>query len=131
METVEELRASHPEIADEVARQAVQAERERLREIDAIAGQIAPELVTEAKYGNPCSAADLALRQIQAHGKASQTFLAQAEEDDEESNAEDVDSDANSGNEEEEKDDDKEAAACIAQAVAVVNAQRGRTVTNG
>lgn len=127
MDTVEELRASHPELADEVARQAAQAERDRIRAIDAISAQVAPDLVEAAKYGdNPCTAEQLALRQLQVHGAAASNFLAQAEEDDDESNADEVGSDANSGNDKGDEDDDKEAEACIAQAVAIVNAQRGR-----
>ena len=51
---------------EELKKQAIEAERKRLQEIDEISKNIPSELVQEAKYGkSACSASDLALRAIQ------------------------------------------------------------------
>lgn len=50
---------------------AVNAEDERIKAIDEIAGMCSPEMVNEAKYGeHRCSAADLAFRAIKAQKEA-------------------------------------------------------------
>lgn len=102
--TLAELREQYPEqiaeaVADalagvdhtEVAEEAVNAERKRLAEIDEVARVFDPALVHEAKYGeNPCTAADLALRQAQKAAKQGSQFLADAREDNQESGVNDV-----------------------------------------
>lgn len=125
METVAELRASHPELVAEVEAQAQASERDRIKEIDAIAGSIAPELVAKAKFEEPMTAAELALASVKAGKQQAADFLAKAEEDDEESGAEDVDSDPNGGGDGKD-DEDKEAEASIKEAAAFVNAVTGR-----
>ena len=85
----EELRpqtAAEPEAcagapADEVTT-AVEAERNRLREIDAIAGLYDPAAVEAAKYGShPLTAAELALSQAQAAAQQGTAFAAAMRED--------------------------------------------------
>ena len=76
--TLEQLRAEDPELAEQImaearaavsagvgaqASQAAAAERQRLADIDAVAGVFDAELVREAKYGDtPCTAQELAYR---------------------------------------------------------------------
>ena len=78
--TLEELRAESPALVAEAesaaSASAVQAERSRLQEIDAVAGLFSAEMVTEAKYGeNACSAQELAYRAAQAAVANGQQFL--------------------------------------------------------
>ena len=78
--TIEELRAESPDLLAQAesaaSASAVQAERTRLQEIDAVAGLFSAEMVTEAKYGeNACSAQELAYRAAQAAVANGQQFL--------------------------------------------------------
>lgn len=70
------LRAAHPQLCDQIADEAVKAERERLKAIDEIAAGIPGDLLTKARYEEPMSAADLALAQMRANNAAGQQFLA-------------------------------------------------------
>ncbi len=57
--------------------EAVQAERNRIKEIDAIAGLFDAELVESAKYGDtPCTAQELAYRAAQKAQQNGKAFLA-------------------------------------------------------
>lgn len=68
--------------------EAVQAERNRIKEIDAIAGLFDAELVESAKYGeSPCSAQELAYRAAQRAQQNGKTFLANLSSDAESSGA--------------------------------------------
>ena len=78
--TIEELRAESPDLLAQAesaaSASAVQAERTRLQEIDAVAGLFSAEMVTEAKYGeNACSAQELAYRAAKAAAAHGQQFL--------------------------------------------------------
>lgn len=84
--TLEELRAENPELLAQIeqsaANDAVQAERDRMQAIEEIAPTIGDaQLVAEAKYGKPCTAADLALAAAKKHAKAGSMFLSDAAED--------------------------------------------------
>lgn len=60
----------------------VQAERQRLQEIDALAGLFDAETVNAAKYGdNACSAQEMVYRAAQAAAKNGKKFLADLEAD--------------------------------------------------
>lgn len=78
--TIEELRAESPDLLAQAesaaSASAVQAERTRLQEIDAVAGLFSAEMVNEAKYGeNACSAQELAYRAAKAAVANGQQFL--------------------------------------------------------
>jgi len=79
--TLEELRAQYPELVAEAERnaalQATQNERQRLAEIDAIAGTIGnAEMVREARYGeSACDARELAYRAARASAERGSQFL--------------------------------------------------------
>lgn len=101
--TLAELRESYPDLiaeaesgANDTGRAeainaAVEAERTRLSEIDAIASQFPADMVQEAKYGeNRCSAQELAYRAVQQAAAQGRRFLADAMDDCEESNADEV-----------------------------------------
>lgn len=78
--TVAELEASYPElvrqIRDTAAAEAAKAENERLKGIDDIAPQIAPDMVSDAKYGeNRISAETLAFNAFKRNAVlANETF---------------------------------------------------------
>ena len=83
--TLEQLRAEHPELVQEITDAATTAERERIQAIDEIAGCFAADLIVDAKYANPCSAAELAYRAAQAQAKSGNAFLAALTEDNKDS----------------------------------------------
>lgn len=125
METVAELRASHPELVAQIEAQAAENERERIKAIDEIAGSVAPDMVAKAKFEEPITAGELAVASIKAGKDNASKFLAAIEEDDDESKADDVDSDPNGGGEGKD-DEDKEAEAAIKAAAEVANSLAGR-----
>ena len=104
MKTLDELRAEYPEqIAQaesdarasvdctEAVNTAVQAERDRMQEIDEVSGLLDPDTVQQAKYGEkPCTAAELLMAAAKAAAKQGKKFLADLKEDSEESGAEAV-----------------------------------------
>ena len=87
--TLEQLRAENPELAEQImaearaavsadaGAQAAAAERQRLEDIDAVAGVFDAELVREAKYGEaPCTAQELAYRAAVKAASQGKSFLA-------------------------------------------------------
>ncbi len=96
---LEELRAENPELAESIMAEAkaaaaadvtaaTEAERQRLRDIDSIAGIYDDEIVNDAKYGEkPCSAQEMAFRAAQKAAKSGKDFLKGMEEDGKDSNA--------------------------------------------
>lgn len=108
--TLEEMRANHPDLVNQIetaAREgaqqanadAVAAERERLAAIDSIAASIPdPQLVHDAKYGeNPCTAQELCFRVMQKSAAAGQSFLANYQADGKTSGADGVGAAPNGG----------------------------------
>jgi len=95
--TLEELRQSDPEAAEALLAEAqasvshdeaVQAERQRCADIDALAGVFDAETIRAAKYGdNPCTAAEMAFRAAQEMAKQGKTFMSQMRSDYQESGA--------------------------------------------
>lgn len=98
--TIEDLKRDNPELVSqieaeakaaaeksaedavtEVVKDAVEKERARLRDIDAIASLFDPALVDEAKYASPCSAQELSYRAAQDAAKKGKNFLAAAMDD--------------------------------------------------
>ena len=92
--TIEEMRAAHPDIVAQIEQNArdaqaqaqtdaVNAERQRLADIDSIAASIPDQqLVHDAKYGeNRCTAQELCFRVMQQSAAAGQQFLANYQQD--------------------------------------------------
>lgn len=78
---LEQLRAEHPELVQEITDAATSAERERIQAIDEIAGCFAADMIADAKYANHCTAAELAYRAAQAQAKSGNAFLTALNED--------------------------------------------------
>lgn len=93
-ENLAELRKENPELAasveaevkaqyadenktamDAAVQKALAGERERLEKIEAIAGQVSPELLADAKYKNPCTAEELAYKAMSENAKKGAGFL--------------------------------------------------------
>lgn len=91
------LRAAYPQLCDQIAADAVTAERERFKAIDEIAAGIPEGTLIKAKYEEPVSAADLALAQMKANAAAGQQFLAGMVADMQDSGAAAVPTEPNGG----------------------------------
>ncbi len=70
-----QLKSAYPELVSQIAAEAVQAERARLKSIDEIAAGIPEDVLTKAKYEEPVSAEALALAQMKANNKLGQQTL--------------------------------------------------------
>ncbi len=92
--TVDELRQESPDLVaqieegarsaatKEAGKNAADAERRRIQEIDEIAAQFDPAIVQEAKYGeHPCTAQELAFRAAKEAAAQGGKFLAGLKED--------------------------------------------------
>ena len=88
--TLEQLRAECPELVQELTDAATAAERERIQAIDEIAGCFAADMIADAKYENPCTAAELAYRAAQEQAKSGTAFLAAMSADNQASATNDV-----------------------------------------
>ena len=103
---LEELRTENPELAESImaearaavaaegdtaATTAVQAERQRLAEIDEISALYSTDVVQAAKYGdNACSAQEMAFRAAKEAAKNGQDFLGNLKADNKASGAQAV-----------------------------------------
>ena len=76
--------------ADEAVKKALDDERKRLEKIEAIAAQVSPELLADAKYKNPCTAEELAFRVMSENAKKGASFIADLDSDYADSGAESV-----------------------------------------
>ena len=97
--TLEEFRKENPEAAAALLAEAqasvntdeaVQNERQRLAEIDAVANLFDAETVNAAKYTKPCSAQEMCYRAAQASVAQGKAFLRNLAEDSQDSGAGDV-----------------------------------------
>ena len=75
------LKKAYPELCAKLASEAANAERERLKAIDEIAAGIPADMLEQAKYTEPVTAAELALAQMKANSKAGQRFMEGLAED--------------------------------------------------
>ena len=89
--TWEEFLAQNPEAAQEALAQAraegAATERQRIEQIDTMTGVFPPEALADAKYTNPCTAAEMAFREAQKMAKQGRTFMSQMQSDYQESGA--------------------------------------------
>lgn len=94
-----EIRATLTAEHETNASAAAEAERTRMKEIDAIAGACDPKLVQEAKYDKPCSAQELAYNAMLAEAQKGNQFLQNLSDDAHSSGTENVPSAAEPMNE--------------------------------
>lgn len=74
--TIEELRAQHPELVAQIEQAAVEADRQRIQEIEEIQDTIGnPELIAAAKFTKPTNAAALAWEAMKLQAKSGNNYL--------------------------------------------------------
>lgn len=74
--TIEELRAQHPELVAQIEQTAVEADRQRIQEIEEIQDTIGnPELIAAAKFTKPTNAAALAWEAMKLQAKSGNNYL--------------------------------------------------------
>lgn len=97
--TFEEFRMENPEAAEAALaeaqasvshEEAVQAERQRIADIDDIASLYDAETVRAAKYTNPCTAQEMAFRAAVEMAKQGRTFMSNLESDVNDSGAQNI-----------------------------------------
>lgn len=113
--SVDQLCAAYPSLTEQLVADArssaAQAERERIKAIDAIEAHLDPAMVAAAKYDEPMTAADLAYKAMLADGNARKMALADTDDDRSESGADDVDAQPSEGDGSDGDDDEKTIAA--------------------
>lgn len=92
--TVDALKAAYPDlcaqIEDGATKAATAAERNRIKEIEDMAGGSYTEIVNEAKFEKPCTAAETAMKIIAEQRKQGREYLDSRNNDAEQSGANDV-----------------------------------------
>lgn len=90
IETVDDLRKAWPELTAQVGREAAEAERTRIRDIEEMALPGSEEITAKAKFTEPMDVSDYA-REMVKHAKTQgASYLRQMEQEAEESGANDV-----------------------------------------
>jgi len=90
--TLGEIKNKYPDIYNEIGKEAVEKERERLKAIDEISANISEDLVMEAKYTDCISAQELALTALKGNKILSANSFSDVILDNQESNVKKVDS---------------------------------------
>lgn len=81
IKNVDELRAAYPELVNQIETTAQNAERARIKGIEAISKNIPQDLVNKAKFEEPKDAKELAFEALQANANLGQTYLENAGKD--------------------------------------------------
>lgn len=81
IETLDDLRRAYPELVDQVAQEAAQAERTRIQDIEEMAVLGSEELALEAKFIKPMSAADFAKAAMKRAKAQGEDFLDKVRQD--------------------------------------------------
>lgn len=105
--TVNDIKEKHSDIYDEIAREAVERERERLKAIDEIAANLPKETVEKAKYTDCISAAELAFNALKANEKLGENIFSDIISDNSESGVKNINAEDNFMGEEEKKKTDR------------------------
>ncbi|MGG1442101.1 head maturation protease, ClpP-related [Brevibacillus laterosporus] len=121
IKNIEELKATYPELCNQLVAEASESERKRIEEIDSVSASIDPDLLNKAKYIEPMDAAQLALAAIKADSSKGKQYLSSREKEIEEAQGVQA-----SNLPQEEKDDKKQEENAINLIAASANAKRGR-----
>lgn len=90
IKNLEDLVNAYPDLVKEAKNQAVEAERERIKNIDEIADNIDQELVNKAKFEDPMDAKDLAFEAMKSDKKKADQYLNDVQRDSKESGVDEV-----------------------------------------
>ena len=89
--TLREVKDKYPDIYNEIGKEAVKKERERLKAIDEISINIPKDLVMSAKYEDCISAQELAFSALKDNKIISSNIFSDVIADNQKSNVKDVD----------------------------------------
>lgn len=81
IKTVEELKATFPDLVSAIQNEATAAERSRIKAIEDMAGGNYADIVSDAKFNTPCTAAEAAMKIIAAQNKQGGQYLQDRTED--------------------------------------------------
>lgn len=84
------IKKQYPGVLDQFENEIRANERKRIQDIDAIAGQVSPDLVNKAKYKEPMSAKDLAFEAMKNQHVKGEKFLSDFDDDTNTSKVKDV-----------------------------------------
>jgi len=88
--TVDALKAAYPDLVAAIQDEAAAEERSRIKAIEDMAGGNYADLVSDAKFGHPCTAEQVAMKIIAEHNKLGEQWLKDRAKDAEESGANNV-----------------------------------------
>ena len=141
--TLEELRAQEPDLVAQIEQNArnglqdqaavdgaVEAERNRIKEIDSIAASVPdPKMVQDAKYGDhPCTAQELCFQVMKKSAAEGMNFLAKFAEDGKASGAEGVGAVPNGGQQITQQEEEKDIGVVMAAYLAGKGVKNEKTV---
>jgi len=95
--TVDALKAAYPDLVATIRNEAAAEERSRIKAIEDMAGGNYGEIVSDAKFGHPCTAEQVAVRIIAEQNRAGKKWLEDRAKDAEESGANGVAGSADDG----------------------------------
>ena len=101
IKNVQDLRAAYPELAAEIANEATAAERKRIQDIEGIALPGFEGVINGAKFENPTTAADVAMKIVAEQRKHGTAYLENRDADVKDSGASEVTGGAHEGGNEE------------------------------
>ena len=81
IKSLEDLKAAYPEFAKQIAEAAAEKERQRIKDIDSVALEGFEDIAEFAKFEEPISAADVAMRIVAEQKKRGAEYLAGREAD--------------------------------------------------
>lgn len=87
---LQELKEKYPDIYNQAVNEGAKTERQRFKEIDAIANMVDPTLLNKARYEEPIDAPALAFENMKLENKVIKTFNKNKDSDYEDSNVENV-----------------------------------------
>lgn len=107
IKNVEELRNAYPdfvkEIEDSARNKGAEQERNRIKDIEEISSNIAPDLLNKAKFEEPMNAKDLAFEAMKADNKKGQDYINNTIQDNNNSGVDDVETNNNNDGDDEPK----------------------------
>lgn len=97
IKTVDELKATYPELAKQIANDAAIEERNRIKDIEELALDGYEEIVKNAKFENPVAAADVAMKIVAEQKKQGTKYLVNRTDDVDNSNVNEVENSIQEG----------------------------------
>lgn len=90
IETLDDMKKAYPELCENLAEEAVEKERTRMKELDKIGAAVPAEMLAKAKYEEPMDAKTLAFHALVTEKNLGENFMSQMQKDMKSSGADDV-----------------------------------------